>query len=351
MAPRMNPKESIMSLRRALLATRVELALATRNRMVVYTLIAPLVMALLFRMLFPLFTEARVALLVPESLPRPAQMELARHGDLTVVADEQAVQERVAREDDALGIVPRGDRLTVLRFGNERAAAVELAQTAALQAQAALEGRPPARPLVERYQADQGVVRRWQDAALSLLALFGVVAGMLAVAFSLMEDRAQRTQSYLSITPLSPGEYLVGKSAAGGLLAAVTTPLTLGLAGASPHWGQAALATLAGVPLAAGLGLLLGLGSRSEVQLIAYIKGVATLLMVAPVAGVLLPSRWQPTLYWAPTYWLSRGFQEAVGLGAWTEVLTDCGVAVAMGMALTAVARRRVAQGTQATRA
>lgn len=320
-----------MNLRRLLAASALDLTLALRNRTVAYVLVAPLAIALVFRFVFPALSQVRLDLVADADLPAAVTAELARYAAVTPVP-AGALTDRVAREDDALGVRLEGGRLVLVTFGDEPEALIEMGRGALAEGQRVLDGAAPRALDVAVHVGSGSVLAAWRHTFYAVLGLLGLFAGLLAVSFNVMEDRVRRTFSALAVSPLGHAEYLVSKALAGGVLSVAVALGVLAVVGADVHWGLALAAAAAAVPMAAGLGLLLGLVSSSDVQLITYVKA-ASLVLLAPVLAVLLPAAWTPTLWWLPTYWLGRAFTAAVSETP-TAVLGPALVAALLGSGL-----------------
>lgn len=328
-----------MRIERIISALRIELRTSVRNRMVLYTLVAPLVIALVFGVVFQWVTQVRVSLAVPEDLPSEVVRELEAHAQVIPVESAESLTDLISREDDTMGVLLEDGRLTLVTFGDEQPAMVELGTAAIAIAQEGLDGGGAVRSLdVQRYVGPASVIEAWKRAALSCLFMIGLLVGMLAVSFSLMEDKMHRTLAALDVSPLSRDEYLTAKSLAGGTLSAVVTFLCFVLSGMDFDPLQAIVVSLATTLPGVGTGLILGNYARSELQLLSLIKGVGIVLPV-PILGMLIPVVWHPALWWIPTYWLWQAYDAALRAGGWQEVVSSSAIIAAFGIALAVSGR------------
>jgi fluoroquinolone transport system permease protein len=163
-------------------------------------------------------------------------------------------------------------------------------------------------PLFVQLEALAGVELTWLQGPLggyAVVAFAPLLAGAV-VGLLLLDQRDERTLLALRVTPLPLGAYIAYKLAAPTLvalavsLAAIAVAGGLGLAPAG-----ALLAALGAAPLGPLAALALAAFARNKLQGLALIKA-ASALLVAPLAGLLLPPAAQAALLLLPTSWAAR---------------------------------------------
>jgi fluoroquinolone transport system permease protein len=204
-----------------------------------------------------------------------------------------------------------------------------------LMAALAVRGLLP--PVAERVGALAGVDLGWVVGPLSGYAVVGIaplIAGAV-VGFLLLDQRDDRTLLALQVTPLPLGLYLAYRLAAPTAVAFVVTLAALAVAGGlglSP--GAALLAALASAPLAPLAALALAAFARNKVQGAALMKA-ASLVLMAPLAGLFLGPGWGLALMALPTTWVARAtWALQAGASPWPWVLGGWGISALVALVL-----------------
>lgn len=204
-------------------------------------------------------------------------------------------------------------------------------------------------PLVAgRVGALAGVELGWIVQPLSAYAAVGIaplIAGAVA-GFLLLDQRDDRTLLALRVTPMPLGAYLAYRLAAPTLVAWLATLAALAIGGGF-GLGLAAvlLAALAAAPLAPVAALALAAFARNKVQGAALMKA-ASIFVIAPLAGLFLPTSWGALLAALPTTWVAWAVWELqAGRGAWAFIAGAWCVSAALLPALLWRLRRALAAG------
>lgn len=168
-----------------------------------------------------------------------------------------------------------------------------------------------------------GVDLGWIVQPLSAYAVVGIaplIAGSV-VGFLLLDQRDDRTLLALRVTPLPLGAYLAYRLAAPTAAAFLATLAALAVAGGlglGP--GAALVAALASAPLAPVSALALAAFARNKLEGAALMKA-ASLVLMAPLAGLFLPPAWGLALAALPTTWVARAtWALQAGANPWPSV-------------------------------
>lgn len=165
-----------------------------------------------------------------------------------------------------------------------------------------------------------GVDLGWIVAPLSGYAVVGIAplcAGSV-VGFLLLDQRDDHTLLALRVTPLPLGLYVAYRLAlptAAAVVITLAAIIVVGGQGLGP--GESVLAALTAAPLAPLSALALAAFARNKVQGAALMK-MASLVLMAPLAGLFLPAGWGLALATLPTYWVARAtWALQAGADAW----------------------------------
>lgn len=292
--------------RRLLTVMAKDARTSRRDSITTYMILAPILMALVLRLVLPLIEGSPYSFAVSADLDPEIVRALEAHGEVIVFADRAAVIERVLRIDDVTGVVRATSGLPeVLVQGNE---APSTRQVAAIILDARAEGRalPPPRPV--HGERPVGMILA-AVVAFSTLLLAG-----LAIGFTVLEEREHGVTALIAVSPLRFSEYLAAKllasSAAGVALTCAATAIVLD--GRVP-WAPLLLACLAALPSALLLGLLVAAFAKSQLQAIAMLKALLFVFSSLPVVGFAVEgTRWAWTVAAFPNHWATQALYGAL---------------------------------------
>jgi fluoroquinolone transport system permease protein len=142
-------------------------------------------------------------------------------------------------------------------------------------------------------------------AGYALLTMAPALCGMV-IGFLLLDERDDRTQLALQVTPLPLTSYLAYRLALPMLLSLVTTLLTFSIAGlTAPRTDKLLLAGLAVAPMAPLMALALAAFAENKVQGFALAKA-SGIFLNAPLVAYFVHSEWQLAFGILPTYWPAK---------------------------------------------
>jgi fluoroquinolone transport system permease protein len=175
-------------------------------------------------------------------------------------------------------------------------------------------------------------------AGYALLSVAPALCGMV-IGFLLLDERDDRTQLALRVTPLPLTSYLAYRLALPMLMSLVVTPVTFPIAGlAEPRPDKLLLAALAASPIALLMALALATFADNKVQGFALVKA-SGIFLNAPLVAYFVRSEWQLAFGIIPTYWPAKtlwAFQTAEA-NAWLYLLAGL---VYQALLLMALLRR-----------
>ncbi|MGE5654235.1 MAG: ABC transporter permease, partial [Bacillota bacterium] len=292
--------------------------------------------ALAFRLFLPGMEQMEINFAVDPSVPQSTITAFQEYGKVEMLADRQALEDRVLEFDDVPGITYEGGSAVVVLEGNEIGAVKGLPGTILdyLQrggSQVAFTARSMGRSSsqVKEYTA-------------IFLVLTCIMIGGLTLGFNVVAERESRALRALSVSPLTTVEYVLAKS-----IVALTVALLLSLAvtgimfGGRVDYGQLMLASLASLALVIVFGFIIGLLSDNQLTAIATMKVAVLIWTGVIVAAMVIPARLVWVLYPFPHYWAFAALQSVFVPG--TASLTTTGlISAGFGLALIAVMVPRI---------
>lgn len=333
-----------MSIRRIAVLFRKEAKQGSRNFILIFAIVTPIVVTLVLSLVFgTLFSDAPTLGIYDEG--NSHLVDLAAAQDAFVSSEYEsaaALESAVERGTLDMGII--------LPAGFDEA--VEADQTVALTA--FVWGESLARNRTILGAALAGLVRElagqeapleivisavgdlenipWEDRLLPFIVLMAVViGGTMVPATSLVDEKQKGTLTALTITPSTLEEVFLTKGLLGMLVSVFMGVLILILNQA--FYAERLLLVLVlalGGLLAAAFGVLLGALTKDITTLFATIKGLG-LLLYAPAIVYLFPTlpQWIGRIF--PTYYIFGPVVEITqNGGSWSDVAVDILILIAM---------------------
>jgi ABC-2 type transport system permease protein len=319
-----------MKARRILLLMRK--SLSPKNPYVAFAFIAPFIYAALFQFIFGLWQDKPgIAVYeggdaaVTRQLEDTQAVSVSVAGspdDLLKLVEEQKVDVGIVVTREAKESLAAGDRASLEIFiGGEsldKNRAIALAAIAG-----AIRAETPGAPQVSFELVELG-----DEKALSLMEMllpFFVIVIILLGAYMLpasfvVAEKEKKTLTALLVTPVTLAEILLAFGAVGIFISLAMGMIVLLLTVGITQPVLLLIIFALGSILGAEWGLMLGLFSRDQASLIAYIKGL-NIFIVAPALFVIFPSwpQWIARIF--PTYYIANPiFRISIYGDAWSEI-------------------------------
>lgn len=337
---------------------RKEIRDLARNRTLLVSLFAPVILAVLF---VQVMEQARSTPVVRIALIQGSDAQthtlLSLTGVFLVIDADSPARAREQVENgavDAALLLPSdfGDRLlqgtspsvtlVVRQDASPRTASAVTALTELLRVRAGQ--RSPVAMSLEPVGQDARRVSRGQW--ILGFVVFQLMMGFGIVATALVEERERGTMQAIRVTGVSPGAVLAGKAWIVWALCLAAALAMIELSGLHPPALAGLLAVMAtGCGFAVALGLWMGMLFPN---LAAANAGLPIVFLVVFVPALLDSQvRWAERLVWLPGHWLMQGLKQvlvdAKGLDAvWGAALVLGGYAVVCAAASWVMLARRV---------
>ena len=332
---------------------RLDLALSTRDSVLLYSLISPLILALIVRLVVPSVQQNTFTMAVHDRVPQAVVEYLETFGSVEHFVDAEAVRVRVGGYDDVPGLVFDDSRYLLILEGNEDARAAEGFVALVRDATARAGGdRIAATPIaVTDLGSQPAPILEYGAVMIVCLSLF--VGGVL-VGFNVVDEKESGMIAAMAVSPLRVVEYI----AARGILAAVIAYVAgFGSAyiilGAAVPAGLLALAILAALFVALPFGFIIGGLADNQMTAFALIKLLMALFLSLPFVSIFVPGHLQWLFYVFPNYWMFQAVRSVLvqtvvdtGVGAGSVGLEwSMPLSVATGLAMTMLLYPRLKRG------
>ncbi len=281
----------------------------TRENILVYVVVVPLVFAIGLRLFAPSLGSTLVTVVVDPSVDEGAVEWLETRFRVDRVEDFDSLRSRVMEFDDAPGILVRDGSPMLLVEGNEE----EYVVMAAAAGLSALRGESAPPPEVNWVQSGSGRSLIAEYGSIFLVIMCLTIGGFV-MGLGIVGDREERSIDALAVTPLRLEEYLVGRAVTGSMVALILgySVLLIVLGPANVDALRVLPALLASTSLAILFGYLLGTFSSNQLGAIAFTKALALPYTMVPLAGMLLPDRLHRFLYPFPNYWSFEALRRSI---------------------------------------
>lgn len=322
---------------------RKDVKVATRDAMLLYIMIIPIVLALGIQFLAPGITDSsiKVAMLDRDNQEHIDYME--NYVQVELFSSVEELERRVLKRDDIPGIIPLGEGYEIIVEGNEGPGIIEGTEmiTAFYELGATKENTT-----AEILSFEKTVPPLKSQLANMLILMLIMLAGMI-ISLGIVEEKSDNTVSAMNVTPVTQNGFIMGKSLLGGGTALVSIIISLLILGYSDiNWGMIILIGLTTMVLTFVVGFIQGINSSDVIEAAAGVK-----LMLLPIAGSiagyeLLSSNWQWTMYWSPFYWAYKANDMILSRTAiWGEILLYGAIVLGISMVIYILAMPKIRKG------
>ena len=321
---------------------RQDALMSARDSIVLYIMIAPLLLAVVARVLVPSVQNNEALIAVTANLPDSSVESLQAFGRVQRFEDLEDLERRVGQADDVPGFtLSSGDRLQLVLEGNETEESRAAFELYARAASGTSSGVPVTlEPLSEERS------RLYEYVAIFLALMAIMLAGMM-MGFSLVEDRSSGVTRAMAVTPTTLQGFLTAKTVFVAFFALTGGIVTYAvLLGGQANYGLLLLALLAAAPVGAVLGIITGLVADSQIAAIGAAKIMIPVFGIPAMLALLIPHSWHWTLFVFPNYWAFVTLQAGLlpgttVLGFWPSAALSLGLGVALIALVSPMVRRR----------
>lgn len=322
---------------------RKDAKIATRDSMLIYIIIIPILLAVGILFLAPGISDSATKLAMLDTDPDEYIEYMETFAQVEVFSDMDALERRVLKRDDVPGMVINGDSYKIILEGNESPSAKGMAEF--LNAQYEL-GTTRENTTAEIYSFGKIVPPLKTSLTNMLILLVIMLAGMI-IALGIVEEKSDNTISAMNVSPVSQNAFIIGKGLLGGTVALVSIVASLLILGYTDiNWFMIILVGMTSMILTIVIGFLQGISSSDVIEAAAGVK-----VMMLPIAGSiagyeLLADKWQWTMYWSPFYWGYKANDLILSESAvWSEILLYSGLVLVLSMAIYIIAIPKIRKG------
>jgi ABC-type Na+ efflux pump permease subunit len=229
---------------------------------------------------------------------------LENFAKVTTVEDYEAMEERISRRDDYLGIYNEGGEYIVVYQGNEGQELVDYAKLLLVFEQEEVDYSNPNATIHSFERSTHPMKLLFVNI---LLLMIGVMGGML-IGINIVEEKVDRTIRAIHLSPVSRMGFVLGKSMMGIFLPIYGTIALVYLTGfTQANIFQVLVLSLIGSVIGILVGFLEGTKNTDAMEVAASIKMLFMPVFACMAAIEFLSDKWQWLFMWIPWYWVYKG--------------------------------------------
>lgn len=276
---------------------------ALRDNILLYTMFAPLLLAVGARLFVPSIGEAQYTFAVQNGVAPALIQRLEGIGTVILLPTAEAVRERILRSDDVPGLALVNGQPTLLFEGNEGGEAETLRGVV----EQALRGETVAAYTRTQNSAARSLITEYTTI---IFIMIGSLLGALVMAFNIIEDKETRAIRALGVSPLSMVELTVARGLFALLVSLVlVVASSLIMVGAQINYALLLVAFLFSMGLPILTGYIIGGLADTQLKAIAILKFYMLIYLSLPIITLVIPRDWHVFFYILPNYWMWQTFE------------------------------------------
>ena len=290
----------------------------SRDMLILYILLIPLVMAAAIHLLAPGLSDNVIRIAMVETEKADCIEYMQSMAKIELFPDRQALENRVLKRDDVPGLIGNGSHFDLIAEGNEDERTLEGAKKLISLYEL---GSTPEKTTAEIYDFGKQVPQTRTMLTNMLLQLIIMLGGMI-IALNVVEEKTDNTISAVRAAPVSLLQFVIGKCMLGFLTTFASIFLCLVILGYTwISFSQLLLVALCTMVLAVFTGLCQGVISSDIIEAAAGVK-----MLMLPMIGAILiyelcSDFWQWTMWWNPFYWSYKASMTVLsGVANWGDV-------------------------------
>lgn len=319
---------------------------SVRDFMSLFMIVIPIILAIAVNFFAPGIEDTTVDLAFIEGENIEATEYLQDFARIHYFKDYEALEKRVLKRDNVVGIVGTGEDAYILTQGNEPEGVVNFAKYLKTFFEYDRQVENSTTVIKDFGVKTPPTKMLWANMGILLTSL---LAGML-ISLNIVDEKMDNTVSAINVAPISRTAWIFGKSILGilvALIGCVAMVLIMGIAG-NINFAQLLIFVFISSLISIMIGFLEGVKSDDVMTAVASTKMVM-LPLAASVAGYeFLAAKWQWTLYWSPFYWVYKGNIAILnGDLTWLQLLLYGGIILVIAGLVFAYVAPRIRKGLE----
>lgn len=323
-----------------------DVKVSIRDFMSLFMIVIPIILAIAVNFFAPGIEDTTVDLAFIEGENSEAIAYLDDYAKIQKFDDYEAIEARVLKRDNIVGIVGEGKDAYILTQGNEPEEVVKFVKLLKTFFEYDRQVEDSTAQIKDFGVKTPPTKMLWANMGILLTSL---LAGML-ISLNIVDEKMDNTVSAINVAPISRTAWIFGKSILGilvALIGCVAMVLIMGIAG-NINFAQLLIFVFISSLISIMIGFLEGVKSDDVMTAVASTKMVM-LPLAASVAGYeFLAAKWQWALYWSPFYWVYKGNIAILnGDLTWLQLLLYGGIILVIAGLVFAYVAPRIRKGLE----
>lgn len=280
-----------------------EAKLIFRNGISRYLVLAPVILALIFIMVFGAMRESNLVVAVDNTISASDREKLEQVFDVEEFDSSVKMHARVEAVDSVVGVTDENGKISVIAQGNEDA---DFIDSMSVKVKTALLAKPI--EFTSRAVEGKGdFAFRFCLISVYLLSLFigGSIVGLTSVS-----ERENGVIHAIAVSPITFPRYIAGKLIPAMLISVVGTVLVTLITGNLQALPSMTLLALASVFVCGMSAFVVPSFAGNQIAAVGVLKLSMPVMLVLPLSSMFVSDKLQVLYYWLPMYWQCRGIQQ-----------------------------------------
>ncbi len=322
-----------------------DMKVSLRDFIALYIIAFPLLFALIINLFLPGINDSTVTLALLEN---DDPEHVAYYRDYAVVElfeTTEDIRHRVAKRDNIVGILPEKGDYHILAQGNEPEGLIDYVKTLRAYEYFGVTAEDTSVELVDFGRTIPPMKKLFVNVAIML----GSVLGGMLIALNIVEEKVDNTVSAINVSPISRGEFIMGKSIIGIVVPVAGLLVMLVITGfGTVNLLQIMLMMLASSIISVLVGFIEGINNDDVMNAAGNIKILFLPLMGSVAAAELLADKWQKFFYWIPFYWTYKANDLILSKsGSWGEILLYTAIVIMISSLVFLVLAPKIRKGLE----
>ncbi len=288
-----------------------DLKIALKDPMALYIGFAPILLAIIINLISPGINDSMLNLAVHTSVGDEYINVLENYAKVEVFDNIKALEDRVLKRDEVIGITKVNDEIELVSQGNESENGLKMAKLiTSLYEMDGLVKAGEGRLSFINFKEDIPPLKLSLSVALILMVT--VIASMI-IALGLVDEKADKTIKAANVTPMKQSSYVISKSIIGFLVLIFSSTASLLILGMTNiNWLHMIMLIVSCGLVSIIVAYAIGLSSTDFIEATASIKILMLPLMASVLVYELVSEKWHFTVMWSPFYWAYKGITEVI---------------------------------------
>ncbi|MDP3058811.1 MAG: ABC transporter permease [bacterium] len=315
----------------------------TRDSLIIYLSIAPILLALLLKAMIPSLSSSTINIgMVTGADPRLISY-LQTYVKVQELPTRVALEERIQRMDDFFGVAGEGSAFEIIKQGNENEGQETILRSVLNQ----YGGQTVKLPIDVVFSDLSWEMSPLKQFGGALLVIFTTVFGGMLILLNLVEEKMSNTLSAMNVASITKAELVVGKGLLGFILpifGALSATLILGFG--AINYGMLLVSIISIAMISVIIGFSIGVVNDEPIAAVASMKMVFVPILASVMGAIFLAKKWHVLFYWSPFYWAYDSINSVLlNQATWGQIIRNGSIILVITMLVFMALKNRIKAG------